>query len=104
MDNASYEQFSLTQSELGPAIDFLKEGMTVDVLIYDGKTVSVKLPVKVNLKVTASPPGIKGDTAGSAYKTVTVETGKEIKVPLFINQGDMIRINTETGEYAERAN
>lgn len=102
MDNESYEQFSLAREALGDQADFLKEGLTVDVLIYESHPVSVKLPAKVELKVIQSPPGIKGDTAGSASKIATLETGKEIRVPLFINQDEIIRVNTETGEYVER--
>ena len=104
MDNENYEQFSLDKEAVGMQVDFLKDGMTVDVLIYQDKPVSIKLPIKVELKVTQSPPGIKGDTAGTATKQITLETGKEIKAPLFINQGDVIKINTETGEYVERVN
>lgn len=104
MDNESYEQFNLNNEAIGIQSDFLKEGMTVDVLIYQGNPLSIKLPVKIDLKVTQSPPGVKGDTAGSATKQVTLETGKQIKVPLFINQGDIVKINTETGEYVEREN
>lgn len=104
MDNESYEQFSLNKEAIGAQTEFLKEGLTVDVLIYENQPVSVKIPIKVELKVAQSPPGIKGDTAGSAAKLVTLETGKEIKAPLFINQGDVIKVNTETGEYVERVN
>jgi len=104
MDNQNFEQFSLNKETIGPSADFLKEGLTVEVLIYEEKPVSVKLPVKVELKVVESPPGVRGDTAGSASKIVTLETGKEIKAPLFINQNDVIRINTETEEYVERVN
>ena len=102
MDNESYEQFSLTKEVIGSPADFLKDGLTVDVLIFEGHPVSVKVPVKVELEVKDSPPGVKGDTAGSVAKVVTLETGREIKAPLFINQGDKIRVNTETGEYVER--
>jgi len=102
MDNESFEQFELDRESLGDQADFLKDGLIVDVLVYEGKPVSVKLPVKVEFKVVESPPGIKGDTAGSASKVVKLESGKEIKAPLFINQGDVIKINTETGEYVER--
>lgn len=104
MDNDSYEQFSLDLSAIGEQAGYLKEGLTVEVLIYEGRPVSVKLPVKVNLKVIQSPPGVKGDTAGAATKIVTLETGKEIKAPLFINQNDVIKVNTDTGEYVERVN
>ena len=104
MDNESFEQFSLKSEVIGEPADFLKEGLTVEVLIYQGRPVSVKLPIKVDFKVIQSPPGVKGDTAGSATKLVTIETGKAIKAPLFINQNDIIRVNTETGEYVERVN
>ena len=104
MDNESYEQFSLNREAIGEPADFLKEGLTVDVLVYKQNPVSVKLPVKVDLKVVSSPPGVKGDTAGSANKVVTLETGRQVKAPLFINEGDAIKINTETGEYVERVN
>jgi len=102
MDNANYEQFELDKEIIGSPADFLKEGLTVDVLIFEGKPVSIKLPIKVELEVKETPPGIKGDTAGAAMKTATLETGKEIRVPLFVNQGDIVRVNTETEEYVER--
>ncbi|MCR4280431.1 MAG: elongation factor P [Candidatus Komeilibacteria bacterium] len=102
MNNESFDQFSLSQDELGFSRDFLKEGITVDTLYYNNKPVSIKLPTKVELEVTEAPPGIKGDTAGSASKLATLETGAEIKVPLFVNAGDIIRVNTETAEYVER--
>jgi elongation factor P len=102
MNNESFEQFELTGEEIGLSKDFLKEGLTVDTLIYNERPVSIKLPTKVELTITDTPPGVKGDTAGSATKIATLETGAEIKVPLFVNRGDTIRVNTETGEYVER--
>ena len=102
MDNESYEQFELDKEVIGSPAEFLKEGLTVDVLIFEGKPVSVKLPIKVELEVKETPPGVKGDTAGAAMKTAKLETGKEIRVPLFVNQGDIIRVNTDTEEYVER--
>ena len=102
MDNESFEQFELPGEMIGDPAGFLKEGMTVEVLLFENKPVSIKLPIKVELKVTQSPPAVKGDTAGPVNKVITLETGKEIKAPLFINQGEMIRVNTETGEYVER--
>jgi len=104
MDNESYEQFELAKETLGDQADFLKEGLTVDVLIFKGQPVSIKLPVKIDFRVIESPPGVKGDTAGSATKMVKLETGKEVRAPLFINQNDVIKINTETSEYVERVN
>jgi elongation factor P len=102
MNNESFEQFELDISEIGFASQFLKEGLTVDTLIFNDNPVAIKLPTKVELKVTDAPPGIKGDTAGTASKVVTLETGAEIKTPLFVNRDEMIRVNTETGEYVER--
>lgn len=102
MNNESFEQFELDNSEVGFAGQFLKEGVTVDTLIFNDSPVSIKLPTKVELMVTDAPPGVKGDTAGSASKLITLETGAEIKAPLFVNKNEMIRVNTETGEYVER--
>lgn len=102
MDASSYEQFGLSSDTVSDQAGFLKEGQEVDVMLYNGRPVSIKLPAKVELKVTEAPPGIKGDTAGSAMKIAVLETGKEIKVPLFLTAGETIRINTETGEYVER--
>jgi len=102
MNNESFEQFELSNEEVGFVGDFLKEGVTVDTLIFNDQPVSIKAPTKVELEVTEAPPGIKGDTAGSASKVITLETGAQIKAPLFINKGEIIRVNTETGEYAER--
>jgi len=103
MDNASYEQFSLDIEQLGDKIKFLKEGTDVDVLYFDAKPVSIDIPIKVDLKVISAPPGVKGNSAGNVTKTVDLETGASINVPMFINSGDIIRINTDTGEYVERA-
>ncbi len=102
MDNTNYEQFSLPISTIGENHKFLKEGMKVLVLHYDNNPVAVELPIKIELKVTSAPPGVKGNTAGNTNKTIELETGAEIGAPLFINKGDTIRINTETGEYVER--
>ena len=104
MDNTSYEQFNLPIEEIGEASLFLKDGTDVDVLYFESKPVSISLPVKMDLKVVSAPPGVKGNSAGNVSKQVELETGAKINVPMFINEGDMIRINTETGEYVERAN
>jgi elongation factor P len=103
MDTASYEQFSLGADFLSDKIPYLKEGMEVTVLNYNDQPVAIELPIKTEYKIISTPPGIKGDTAGSATKVATLETGKEIRVPLFVKEGDLVRINTETGEYVERA-
>lgn len=104
MDNASYEQFSFERDKIGDIGNFVKENTDVDVLLYNGKPVSISLPPKVVLTVVEAPPGVKGDTAGNVTKKVKVETGYEVSVPMFIKQGEKIRINTQTGDYVERAN
>ena len=103
MDMETYEQQPIDSSKLGPAFQFVKENMEVKVLSYKGNVFGVEPPNFVELEVTETDPGFKGDTATNATKPATLETGAEIKVPLFINQGDMIRIDTSTGEYMERA-
>ncbi len=104
MDNANYEQFNLPIEEIGEASLFLKDGTDVDVLYFESKPVSISLPVKMDFKVVSAPPGVKGNSAGNVNKQVEIETGAKINVPMFIDEGDIIRINTETGEYVERAN
>jgi elongation factor P len=104
MDNESYEQFGLSLESIGDKIKFLKDDTDVDVFYFDGNPVSVQLPVKIELKVTSAPPGVKGNSAGNVTKVVELETGAEINVPMFINEGDVIRINTESEEYVERVN
>ncbi len=102
MDQNSFEQFSLKKKDIGDQVKFLKEGMNVEVLNFNGQAMAIKLPIKIELEVTSAPPGIKGDTASGGTKQVELETGATINAPLFINTGDKIRINTETGEYVER--
>jgi len=104
MDNTSYEQFNLPVEEIGEAAEFLKDGTDVDVLYFENKPVSISLPIKMEFKVISAPPGVKGNSAGNVNKQVELETGAKINVPMFINEGDIIRVNTETGEYVERAN
>lgn len=104
MDNANYEQFNLPLEEIGEQMQFLKDGTDVDVLYFESKPVSISLPIKMEFKVISAPPGVKGNSAGNVNKQVEIETGAQINVPMFINEGDIIRINTETGEYVERAN
>jgi len=102
MDNETYEQFNLPADQMGDIIKWIKDGTDVKILYFDNKPVSVKLPIKIELKVISSPPGVKGNSAGNVNKTVILETGTEIAAPMFVNEGDVIRINTETGEYVER--
>ncbi|MDE6593468.1 MAG: elongation factor P [Oscillospiraceae bacterium] len=103
MDPESYEQTPISSAELGDSFKFVKEQMICKVCSYKGKVFAVEPPNFVELTVTQTDPGFKGDTATNATKPATLETGAEIKVPLFINEGDMIRIDTRTGEYMERA-
>lgn len=102
MDNTSFEQFNLHVEDLGDSEKFLKDGTDVDVLYFEGKPVSISLPIKMEFKVLSAPPGVKGNSVGNVNKLVEIETGAEISVPMFINEGDVIRINTDTGEYVER--
>ncbi len=104
MDEISYEQFEIPLEQIGDdKIKFLKDGTNVDVFYFSGKPVGVELPIKVTLRVTMAPPGVKGNSAGAVTKQVELETGATINAPMFINEGDMIKINTDTGEYSERA-
>ena len=103
MDNETYEQTPISPSILGDNFKFVKENMVCKVLSYKGNVFGVEPPNFVELQVTQTDPGFKGDTATNATKPATLETGAEIKVPLFINEGEMIRIDTRTGEYMERA-
>ena len=102
MEMESYEQFSLRAETLDDAIGFLKEGMTVDRTSYQGDTLGIELPVTVDLKVQETEPGFAGDTATGARKAATMETGLVVSVPLFVTEGDTLRIDTRTGEYQTR--
>jgi len=103
MDSTNYEQFSLAKGQLGTTADFLKDGQEVTIIYYQEKPINVSLPVKINLKVTYTEPGFKGNTSSAPQKPATLETGAEIHVPLFIKQGDEIVVDTRTGAYVERA-
>ena len=103
MDNESYEQMPINGSVLGDNFKFVKENMDCKVLSYKGNVFGVEPPNFVELEVTKTEPGVRGDTATNTLKPATLETGAEIRVPLFINEGEMIRIDTRTGEYMERA-
>lgn len=103
MDVETYEQLPVNSSSIGDAFKFVKENMIVKILSHNGNVFGIEPPTFVELEVTQTDPGFKGDTATGATKPATLETGAMVKVPLFINQGDMIRIDTRTGEYLERA-
>ena len=96
------KRFSVTDEMMGDSGKFLKDNTEVETLWFDEKLFRVKLPVKVELKVTEAPPEVRGNTAQGGSKIVELETGATIDVPMFVKQGDVIRINTETGEYVER--
>ncbi len=103
MDPETYEQMPLNAAQLDDALEFVKENMQVKILSYKGNVFGVEPPNFVELQVTQTDPGFKGDTAQGATKPATLETGAVIHVPLFIDEGDMIRVDTRSGEYMERA-
>lgn len=103
MDTDSYEQIELGESQIEYELKFLRENMEIHVIQYQGETLGVELPKSVTLEVTETEPGIKGDTSGGGSKTATVETGLVVTVPLFINVGDKLIINTDEGSYVSRA-
>jgi elongation factor P len=102
MDNTNFEQFTLSKEMVGDLSDFLIEGGETTVIFVDDKPVSLQLPTKMEFKVITAPPGERGDTASSGTKPVVIETGATINAPLFIKEGDVIKVNTETHEYSER--
>lgn len=103
MDNDSYEQLSLAPAMVGDALRFVKENVEVELLFVDGEPSALEPPTFVELEVTVTEPGVKGDTAsGGGYKPATVETGAVVQVPLFVKIGDAIKIDTRTGDYVER--
>ena len=102
MDSESYEQIYLQKEQIGKPADFLKEGLDVNVVFYGDQVLGIDFPKNVVLKVTYSEPGHRGDTATNVQKTATVESGLEVQVPLFINTGDSIVVDVETGKYVSR--
>jgi elongation factor P len=102
MDNTSFEQFNIPKKLFGESIKFLKEGMTVIIAFESEEPIMAQTPSHVELEITYTEPAVKGDTSTNALKYATVETGVEIKVPMFINQGDKVKVDTRTGEYVER--
>ena len=103
MDTSSYEQIHISSEALGDSVSYLKPEMTIQVEFYGSEPVGIELPQTVDLKVVETVPGIKGATASNQIKPATLETGLVVNVPPFINTGDVIRVNTETGEYLARA-
>jgi len=102
MDNETYEQIVLTPDQIGDARKYLKEGLELEILACKGQTVAIELPASVELRVAQTEPGFKGDRATAGTKAAKLETGISVQVPLFINTGDIIKVNTRTGEYLEK--
>ncbi len=102
MDTKSYEQTFIAEKALGDSRNFLKENINASILFYNGKTIGVSLPNSVDLKVVQCDPGVRGDTVSGALKPATLETGYVVNVPLFINEGDVLKIDTRDGKYLTR--
>lgn len=102
MDNTSFEQFAILNSVLAGAEKFLQDGNTYSLYSFNNQILKVDIPRTVELKVVDSPPGVRGDTVSNVYKGATLENGLEVKVPLFINEGDTVKVDTRSGEYIER--
>ncbi len=102
MDDESYEQVALNGSQLEGVLPFLKDGSPVSILRYEDRVIGVEVPLNVELKVIETEPGIRGDTVSASFKPARVETGASVNVPLFVNQGDVIKVDTRTGSYLER--
>ena len=103
MDNENYDQLQVATDDLGSAVQFIKEGDTVILPVYDGNVVGVELPAAVELTITQTEPGVQGDRVSGARKPATLETGLVVQVPLFIEAGEKIKVDTRTGEYLARA-
>ena len=102
MDAGTYEQVALNRAQLEEVLPFLKDGNPVSILRYEDRVIGVELPINVELLVTETEPGIRGDTVSASFKPARVETGASVNVPLFVNQGDVIKVDTRTGAYLER--
>ncbi len=102
MDTETFDQIVLDNRAMGEAASFVKENDVVDLLTYNGEPIDIELPTAVNLKVEETAPGVKGDTASGATKPATLETGLVVTVPLFVSTGDVLKVDTRTGEYVER--
>jgi elongation factor P len=100
--DAEYNQFEVEAENMGDAIHYLEDNMSVEVVFYDGKAISVELPTSVEREITWTEPAVKGDTSGKVMKPAKIATGFEVPVPLFVSQGDKIEIDTRTGEYRKR--
>jgi elongation factor P len=102
MDTSSYEQVSMNEKQLGDSINYLKENMEIKVLYHKGMPINIEVPMFVELAIARTDPGVRGDTASGGSKPATLETGAVVKVPLYMNEGDVIKIDTRTGTFIER--
>lgn len=102
MDTASYEQVSMNEKQLGDSVNYLKENMEIKVLYHKGAPINIEVPMFVELAIARTDPGVRGDTASGGSKPATLETGAVVKVPLYMNEGDIIKIDTRTGTFIER--
>lgn len=103
MDPVTFEQFAISEEKISEEAKFLQEGMMVSMLFYGDEPLSLELPVKMDFKVIQADPGVKGNSATNIYKDAVLKNGLKIKVPLFVKEGDMVKVDTRTGEYVERA-
>jgi len=102
MDTTSYEQVSLSELQLGDSINYLKENMEIKVLYYKGAPINIEVPMFVELAIAKTDPGVRGDTASGGSKPATLETGAVVKVPFYLNEGDLVKVDTRTGTFIER--
>ena len=102
MDTTSYEQISLNEDQLGDSINYLKENMEIKVLYFKGQSINIEIPMFVELAIEKTEPGVRGDTASGGSKPATLETGAVIKVPFYLNEGDVVKVDTRTGTFIER--
>ena len=102
MDMQTFEQLALSASQVGDSASYLRDGLVVDMLMYEGQSIGLELPITVDLEVTETEPGFKGDTATGGNKPAVLETGAKVLVPLFVTIGDVIRVDTRSGQYLER--
>lgn len=103
MDNDTFEQLVMTRDQLGDVVDFLTDNQTLEILTYQDEPIGAELPPNVELVIAQTDPGFRGDTASGGTKPATLQTGKVIQVPLFVNEGETVRVDTRTGQYIERA-
>jgi elongation factor P len=102
MDTSSYEQVSMSEKQLGDNINYLKENMEIKVLYHKGQPINIEIPMFVELAIAKTDPGVRGDTASGGSKPATLETGAVVKIPFYLNEGDIIKVDTRTGTFIER--